>query len=99
MVALIGSARLIVGNESGPIHVAAALNRPLVTIVGPTSAVRTGPYALPDAVVQRNLECAPCYLRKLAQCPQGHACLADLPADTALDACERALNAQVATPA
>jgi ADP-heptose:LPS heptosyltransferase len=92
MVALIESAALVIGNESGPIHVAAALHRPLVTIIGPTSAVRTGPYNRPDHVARRELDCAPCYLKKLSQCPHHHTCLADLSAETVLAVCEQALN-------
>jgi heptosyltransferase-1 len=44
LVALISSADLVVANDSGPIHIAAALGRPVVTLFGPTSARRYGPY-------------------------------------------------------
>ena len=91
MVAGIDSARLIVGNESGPIHVAVALNRPTVTLVGPTSPVRTGPYGQPDSVVRLPLDCAPCYLKRLAQCEHDHACLRDLTPERVARACAPAL--------
>jgi len=44
--ALISRARVVVGNDSGPMHLAAALGRPLVAIFGPTPPVRFGPYPL-----------------------------------------------------
>lgn len=61
LVALIEGASLVIANDSGPMHIAAALNKPLVTIFGPTNPVRTGPYARPDAVLQLELVCRPCY--------------------------------------
>jgi heptosyltransferase I len=63
LVALLEGASLVIANDSGPMHIAAALNRPLVTIFGPTSAVRTGPYGRPDTVLQLDLACRPCYSR------------------------------------
>lgn len=51
-MALLERAAIVVTNDSGPMHLAAALGRPLVAIFGPTDAGRTGPYGRPDAVVQ-----------------------------------------------
>lgn len=64
LVALIEGASLVIANDSGPMHIAAALDRPLVTIFGPTNPVRTGPYGRPDAVLQLDLVCRPCYSKK-----------------------------------
>ena len=64
LVALIEGASLVIANDSGPMHIAAALNRPMVTIFGPTNLVRTGPYERPDTVLQLDLVCRPCYSRK-----------------------------------
>ncbi|HEX8324927.1 MAG TPA: glycosyltransferase family 9 protein, partial [Tepidisphaeraceae bacterium] len=64
LVALLEGARLVVANDSGPMHIASALNRPLVTLFGPTNAVRTGPYGRPDTVLQLDLVCRPCYSRE-----------------------------------
>ncbi|HEV8605068.1 MAG TPA: glycosyltransferase family 9 protein, partial [Tepidisphaeraceae bacterium] len=49
---------------SGPMHIAAALNNPLVTIFGPTNPIRTGPYNRPDSVVRVDIPCSPCYSRR-----------------------------------
>jgi len=63
LVALLERASLVIANDSGPMHIAAALNKPLVTIFGPTNPVRTGPYGRPDSVVRVDIPCSPCYSR------------------------------------
>jgi heptosyltransferase I len=64
LVALLERADVVVANDSGPMHIAAALGRPLVTIFGPTNPVRTGPYQRMDTVVRLDIACSPCYSRK-----------------------------------
>jgi ADP-heptose:LPS heptosyltransferase len=64
LVALLEGAELVVANDSGPMHIAAALGRPLVTPYGPTNPVRTGPYRRPDTVVRIDIPCSPCYSRR-----------------------------------
>lgn len=49
MMAMIGRAALVIAGDTGPLHLAAALERPLVALYGPTSPDRTGPYAGPYA--------------------------------------------------
>ncbi len=63
LVALIDGARLVIANDSGPMHIASALNRPLVTLFGPTNPVRTGPYGRMDTVLRLDIACSPCYSR------------------------------------
>jgi heptosyltransferase-1 len=63
IVALLERASLVVGNDTGPMHMAAALGRPLVTPYGPTDPGRTGPYGRDESVVRLNLPCMPCYSR------------------------------------
>ncbi|MEW6249949.1 MAG: lipopolysaccharide heptosyltransferase II [Planctomycetota bacterium] len=82
LVALLAEADLVISNDSGPLHLAAALHRPLVALFGPTSPARTGPYSDTARVVQRPLPCAPCFRRR---CPLGHHdCLQGLPVDAVL---------------
>ena len=64
LVALLERADLIIANDSGPMHIAAALGRPLVTPYGPTSPVRTGPYRRMDSVIRLDVACSPCFSRR-----------------------------------
>lgn len=63
-VALLERAELVIANDSGPMHIAAALGRPLVALYGPTNPVRTGPYHRDDAVLRLDIPCSPCYSRR-----------------------------------
>jgi lipopolysaccharide heptosyltransferase I len=51
---------LVVTNDTGPMHVAAALGGPVVALFGPTEPRRTGPYGQIAHVLQTGLECVPC---------------------------------------
>src|SRR5687767_12430410 len=64
LVALLERAAVVVANDSGPMHIAAALGRPLVTPYGPTSPVRTGPYGRMDTVIRLDIPCSPCFSRR-----------------------------------
>lgn len=60
MIEWIRLSRLLVTNDSGPMHVAAALKKPVAALFGPTDPRRTGPYGQPEGVVRIQLHCAPC---------------------------------------
>jgi heptosyltransferase-1 len=51
---------LLLTNDTGPMHMAAALGTPLVAVFGPTEPKRTGPYRQLQNVLQKQLPCAPC---------------------------------------
>jgi len=57
---LIRGARLYVGNDSGPMHLAAAVGTPVVAIWGSSDSRRWRPWAVDNAVVQNPFECNPC---------------------------------------
>ena len=80
LAALIRRATLCLSNDSGPLHLAVALGRPAIGLYGPTDPVWAGPYRRNDAVLRVELACSPCYLRRLADCPNDHACMNTLPA-------------------
>jgi lipopolysaccharide heptosyltransferase II len=60
MVEWIRAGELMVTNDTGPMHVAAALGKPVVAIFGPTEPRRTGPYGQLERVLQLQLSCIPC---------------------------------------
>jgi lipopolysaccharide heptosyltransferase II len=61
--ALLSKASLLITNDSGPMHVAAAVGTPVVALFGPTSAVRTGPYGVGHGVLTGKVPCSPCFSR------------------------------------
>ena len=72
-------------------HLAVALDRPVVSIFGPTDPLWIGPYRRPDAVLRAELPCAPCYLRELGRCPHDHACMREVSAQAVLDRIEASI--------
>ncbi|MBI5846786.1 MAG: lipopolysaccharide heptosyltransferase I [Nitrospirae bacterium] len=63
LVEIMRTAEVVITNDSGPMHIAAALSVPVVAIFGPTSPARTGPYGSGHLVLQSPLECVPCFNR------------------------------------
>ena len=72
--ALLSRASLLITNDSGPMHVAAAVGTSVVALFGPTSAVRTGPYGPGHRVLTTQLSCRPC-LSRTCQNPVQLECL------------------------
>ncbi len=62
LAALISRCELVLGHDSGTIHLAVALGKPLTCIIGPTDPNRTGPYGRSDSIVRVEVPCAPCRL-------------------------------------
>ena len=60
MVEWLRLSELMITNDTGPMHVAAALGTPLIALFGPTEPRRTGPYGQLENVLQINLPCSPC---------------------------------------
>lgn len=69
VVDLLSLATAVVSNDSGLMHIAAALQRPLLAIYGPTSPAFTPPLNPASALLVSDIDCAPCFAR---ECPLGH---------------------------
>jgi heptosyltransferase I len=94
LAALIRRSTISVTNDSGPMHLAVAVDRPVVSIFGPTDALWIGPYGRGDAVLQAQLSCSPCYLRALSRCRHGHACMQEVSARAVIERVESVLRKQ-----
>jgi len=77
-MALLAKCHLVVTNDSGPMHLAAALGLPLLAIFGSTNERATGPLGLRARVIKHHVECSPCGLR---QCPIDFRCMTGISVD------------------
>ena len=93
LAAIVKQAAVCVTNDSGAMHLAVALERPVVSVFGPTNPVQIGPYGRPEAVVRVAVPCSPCNFRRLSQCVHGHACMQQVSAAMVIERVELALNA------
>ncbi|MFB3777299.1 MAG: lipopolysaccharide heptosyltransferase II [Bryobacteraceae bacterium] len=75
---LAAACRLFLTNDSGAMHVAAALDVPTVAVFGSTDDVGTGPVSSRARVVREPVDCSPCLLR---ECPIDHRCMTRVPAE------------------
>ncbi len=95
LVAILDSATVVVCHDSAPMHLAAALGRPTVCILGPTNPARTGPHSPRATVLQADRPCVPCYLRRLEQCRFQHQCMTSITPDRVLEALSTHLTCPV----
>jgi heptosyltransferase II len=89
LMAVVKRCRLLITNDTGPMHIAAAFGVPIVAIFGPTDARTTAPYGQERSVVRETVDCAPCLLR---DCPIDHRCMTRIPVDRVYEAAVKQLG-------
>jgi heptosyltransferase II len=72
VMALISVADVLITNDTGPAHIAAAVGTPTLVIFGPTNPLTTRPFGPAGDIIRRPPDCAPCMLR---DCPIDHRCM------------------------
>ena len=70
LMAVIKRCNFFITNDSGPMHIAAAVGIPVVAMFGPTSAIRTGPYGTGHRVLVGSVPCSPCFSRVCRHDPE-----------------------------
>jgi heptosyltransferase-2 len=90
LVGVLARVRLLVTNDSGPMHLAAALGRRVVAVFGPTDWRETHPVGGEHRLVRESVHCAPCRLR---ECPIDHRCMRRVTIDRVLGAVDALLGA------
>jgi lipopolysaccharide heptosyltransferase II len=93
---LLAGARMVIAGDTGPLHVASALEVPVVGIFGPTDPINTGPRSAQAEVVRLGLPCSPCYdLRSPADCKlpdRSTTCMWGITPELVLEAVDRVLQ-------
>jgi heptosyltransferase-2 len=89
LAGLAARARVVVANDSGPMHLAAAVGTPVVALFGPTDPGRTGPRGSASVVLDRYVFCSPCYL---TECPYRHECMNEIEVETVVAAVEKLMG-------
>src|SRR6185503_6262929 len=72
LTAILALSDLLITNDTGPAHIAAALGRPTLVIFGPTNPLTTRPLSGQAEILRHPPDCAPCMLR---DCPIDHRCM------------------------
>lgn len=89
LMALLACCSVLLTNDSGPMHMAAALRTPIVALFGSTSEIKTGPYPQ-GTVIHKHVSCSPCYKRV---CPIDFRCMKQIVSEEVLTAITKILHA------
>ncbi len=81
LAAVLRASRLVLGGDTGPLHLAHALGTPVLCLIGPTDPARNGPYGSADQVLFKPLPCSYCYKRYA----EPKACLLNISAREVVD--------------
>jgi heptosyltransferase II len=97
LIGVVASLRLLISNDSGPMHLASALGTPTLAVFGSTDWRETAPAGPgPSRLVREDVACAPCMLR---ECPIDHRCMTRVSAERVVAESLSLLEAKAAPPA
>jgi heptosyltransferase-2 len=91
LIGVLAESSLMLTNDSGPMHIAAALGTPTVAVFGSTDERVTSPFGLRTSVVKEPVDCSPCLLR---DCPIDHRCMKNVSVDAVYRAAMELLAGQ-----
>lgn len=92
-IGILSRSSLFVTNDSGPMHIASALDVPTVAIFGSTDPELTGPLGGRSVVIKKDVECSPCFER---ECPYGHyRCMEEIGIEEVMDGVRRLLQGSI----
>ena len=86
LAALYAMANLVISTDTGPMHIAAAVETPVVALFGPTAPWRTGPYGESHTVLRNPVSCSPCFKRTCALDTDQKKCMKGITARQVVDA-------------
>ena len=88
LAALYDTADLLISTDTGPMHLGAAVNTPVVALFGPTAPWRTGPMGDNHQVIRASLPCSPCFKRQCSTCD----CMNHIGVDQVLEGVARVMG-------
>jgi heptosyltransferase-1 len=91
LIGIFGECAVAFGPDSGPMHLAAAVGCPVVSLWGSTSPERSAPWGYADLAIRGQIPCHPCYLR---ECPIGRECMRRISPETVINAVRAAVSAR-----
>jgi len=89
LIGLLNECHLFITNDSGPMHLAAALEVPQLAIFGSTSEIATGPLSPQAEVIKNPVDCNPCFVR---ECPVDFKCMTGISVERVTDAAEKLIE-------
>ena len=95
LAAWIKRCHLFITNDSGPMHIAAAVGTPIVAIFGSTDPSETSPLCSNYTIVRKSVDCSPCWKRK---CPTDHRCMELIEVSDVMDAVKEMLGSHRLNP-
>ncbi|MBI4335284.1 MAG: glycosyltransferase family 9 protein [Candidatus Omnitrophica bacterium] len=87
--ALIARSKLLITNDSAPMHIGCSLGAKVLAVFGPTDPKKYGPLGARDVIMRKGLDCSPC---ELAQCGKNHECMKLITADEVFEMAQKMLR-------